>query len=308
LHLDILHKMVTIVQYILTAILIFVVLQILVISRYSTFMLSASTAVSYIVAISMLVLLAIRFFSWFKSNRNSVVLLYGLSSATLAINAIFTLTFVQILSFSWPKEVYPVFREEVFLASGSLIYSLNQVHFISSIVAFTITWLATVLLLRHYTQRVGRLRFWSILSIPLAFFLSQFVTSSLNLFAPLLKSDPVFFGILLTLIFTLSKPVGGILIGIAFWTLAKNIGHGSVVIGEDMKLRQSIRKYALTESKLLDSIGTAQLEQEIQRRVITMTREHQHIIEEEIGIQSSLNEDDIKQYVVEVLKTIKRNK
>jgi hypothetical protein len=162
----------------------------------------------------------------------------------------------------------------------------------------------------------------------------------------------------------LSKPVGGILFGIAFWTVAKNIGHGSVVrdyivisaygfillfiseqaitltlvsyppfglitisfvglssylilvgiyasaisIGEDMKLRQSIRKYTLTESKLLDSIGTAQLEQEIQRRVITMTREHQHIIEEEIGIQSSINEDDIKQYVVEVLKTIKRNK
>jgi hypothetical protein len=332
-------------------------------SRYNTFMLTAATVMSYIVAITMLVLLAQRFFSWFKSNMNSVVILYGLSSTILAINMIFALAFVGIMSFSWPKEIYPIFLGGAFLASGSVIYTLNQMHFISSIVAFTIMWLATTLLLRHYRQRVGRLKYWIILGIPLGFFLSQFVILSLNLFAPLLKSDPVFFGIVLTLIFTLSKPVGGILFGIAFWTVAKNISHGSVVrdyilisaygfillfiseqaitlalvsyppfglitisftglssylilvgiyasaisIGEDMKLRRSIRKYALKESKLLDSIGTAQLEQEIQRRVITMTREHQDTIKEEIGIQSPLNEEDIKQYVDEVLKAIKQH-
>ena len=97
-------------------------------------------------------------------------------------------------------------------------------------------------------------------------------------------------------------------VGLSSYLILVGIYASAISIGEDMKLRQSIRKYALKESKLLDSIGMAQMEQEIQRRVITMTREHQHIIEEEIGIQSSLNEDDIKQYVIEVLKTIKRNK
>src|SRR5919107_2096679 len=229
LHLDTIHKIVTIVQYILTAIIIFIILQILVTSRYNTFIIATSTIMSYIVAITMLGLLAQRFYSWFKSNRNSVVILYGLSSTMLAINAIFVLIFVGIMSFSWPKEIYPFFVGGAFLASGSVIYVLNQIHFISSIVAFTITWLATTLLLRHYIQRVGRLKYWIILGIPLAFFLSQFVSLSLNLFAPLLKYDPVLFGIVLTLIFTLSKPVGGILFGIAFWTIAKNISQGSVV-------------------------------------------------------------------------------
>ena len=363
LHLDTIHKIVTIVQYILTAIIIFIILQILVTSRYNTFIIATSTIMSYIVAITMLGLLAQRFYSWFKSNRNSVVILYGLSSTMLAINAIFVLIFVGIMSFSWPKEIYPFFVGGAFLASGSVIYVLNQIHFISSIVAFTITWLATTLLLRHYIQRVGRLKYWIILGIPLAFFLSQFVSLSLNLFAPLLKYDPVLFGIVLTLIFTLSKPVGGILFGIAFWTIAKNISQGSVVrdyilisaygfillfiseqgiilslvayppfglitisfmglscylilvgiyssaisISEDMRLRRSIRKYAIKESKLLDSIGTAQVEQEIQRRVITMTREHEDIIKEETGLQL-VDQDDIKQYVDEVLKTIKSNR
>ena len=75
-----------------------------------------------------------------------------------------------------------------------------------------------------------------------------------------------------------------------------------------MRLRRSIRKYAIKESKLLDSIGTAQVEQEIQRRVITMTREHEDIIKEETGLQQLVDQDDIKQYVDEVLKTIKSNR
>lgn len=175
-HLDAIHKVVTIVQYILTAIIIFIIFQILVTSRYNTFILTASTVMSYTVAITMLGLLAQRFFSWFRSNRNSVVILYCFSSATLAINAIFALTFVGFMTSSWPKEIQPFFVGGAFLPSGSVIHTLNQVHFISSIVAFIITWLATTLLLRHYIQRVGRLKYWIILGTPLAFFLSQFVT------------------------------------------------------------------------------------------------------------------------------------
>jgi hypothetical protein len=38
-------------------------------------------------------------------------------------------------------------------------------------------------------------------------------------------SDPVIFGIVYNLIFGLSKVVGGILFGIAFWTIARRLGQ-----------------------------------------------------------------------------------
>jgi len=41
-------------------------------------------------------------------------------------------------------------------------------------------------------------------------------------------SDPVTFGIVYNLIFGLSKVVGGILFGIAFWTIAKKLGQTQV--------------------------------------------------------------------------------
>jgi hypothetical protein len=45
----------------------------------------------------------------------------------------------------------------------------------------------------------------------------------------LLRSDPVFYGVLLTFVFTFSKLAGGIFFGIAFWTVARKIRPDSIV-------------------------------------------------------------------------------
>ena len=362
-HFNTMHKIVTIVQYFQIAILAFVVLQIVVMSYYNVAMIIAATAISYTLAVALLGLLAKRFFSWFKSYKNFVVLLYGLTSAILAINAGFTLIFVNYVLLSKPTVVVQSYMSSnpPFFVSGSITDKLNYAYVISSILSFMITWVATAMLLRHYSPRLGIVKYWIILSIPLVYFLSQFLSLFLNLFASLLKSDPVFFGIIFTLIFTLSRPAGGMLFGLAFWAIARNIHHNDAVrdyltisaygfvllfisnqaivlvdapyppfglatisfmglsaylilvgisssaisIAEDSKLRQSIRKFAIDESKLLDSIGSAQMEQQIEKKVIKMTKEHQDSMTEETGIQSSLTEDDMKQYLEMVLKEVK---
>ena len=85
--------------------------------------------------------------------------------------------------------------------------------------------------------------------------------------------------------------------------------HSSAMsVAQDSELRQSIRKILVKESKLLDSIGTAQMQQEIQRRVMRITKEHQGNMEEQTGVQSSLNEEAIKQYLDEVIQEIRAKK
>jgi hypothetical protein len=71
-----------------------------------------------------------------------------------------------------------------------------------------------------------------------------------------------------------------------------------------MKLRQKIRKFAINQSKLLDSIGYAEMNLEIQRRVMIMTKENEDDMIEETGIQLSLTEEDIKAYLEQVLREI----
>ena len=87
IHIKVLRKAVALVQYGLTAINILVIVQMVVISRYNVASLVAAIAISYSLSIILMGILAYRFFSWFRSNRNYVVLLYGLSSAMLGIGA-----------------------------------------------------------------------------------------------------------------------------------------------------------------------------------------------------------------------------
>ncbi len=97
LRINALHKLLMVSQYMLTGLIAFLVFQIIVFSGYSATLLISATWISYTIAIIMMTVLAARFFSWFRSNRNSVVLLYGLASTTLAINAAFTVVFVSVI-------------------------------------------------------------------------------------------------------------------------------------------------------------------------------------------------------------------
>lgn len=367
LHINMIHKIVTMIQYVLTGVLVFVVLQITLTSEYSINLLITAVTISYGLSVAMTVLLTQRFFSWFKSNRDSVVLFYGLASVMVVINALIALFFVDItLFYDLPEEIVSHLGENIpFFAPSSLESFLNSTYDILSIMSFMAMWGATSLLLRHYTKRLGTVRYWIFLSIPLVFFLSQFLTLYLNLFASLLSSQAIFYGVVLTLVFTFSKPAGGILFGIAFWIIARNVQHSSLIVRDymiisayglvllfasnqasilitapyppfglatasfmglssyfvlvgiyssaisvsnDIKLRKSIRRLAIKESKLLDSIGTAHMEHELEKRVISFTKQNQNSIVEQTGIYSSITEEDIKQYVDQAIRETRKPK
>ena len=248
--------------------------------------------------------------------------------------------------------------------SVSTAQMLYSGYVTTTIISFILTWTATILLLHHYSHKFGKIKYWIIVSAPLIFFLSQFLPLFPNLFDILLNEDPVFYSIILTLIFTWSKIAGGIFFGIAFWLISKNLGHDNILkdylnmsaygfiflfisnqaivlvigpyppfglitiaytglssylilvgiyssvlsVSQDTRLRQSIRRLAKSETKLLDNISTAQIEQDIQSRVIRMTRENQDLMLNETGIQPSLTDEDVKQYLHEVLTEIHKTK
>jgi hypothetical protein len=79
----------------------------------------------------------------------------------------------------------------------------------------------------------------------------------------------------------------------------------AISVSEDVNLRTSIRKSALDESKLLGSIGTSQMEMELQKRVLNIAKSQQDNMLKETGVQPSLSEDDIKEYLDEVISEIK---
>jgi MFS family permease len=303
-------KIVSAIQYLLLAILVSVILQMLLNNSYNIFSLLAVIWITYGLAMVMLGFLSQRFLSWFTSNHNSVVLLYALASLMLLINAGATLLYMTGEFENKPVNIRPI--KSLTGALSSAETTLASLYFLTSVLSFILTWVATVILLKHYSRRLGSAKYWIIVSIPLAYFLSQFQTLFLDVFTPFRLSDPILFGIVYTLIFSAAKPAGGILFGVAFWIIARNLSRSAikdymiisaygmillftsnqpiglllvpyppfglatisfmglasylifvgiysaaVSVSEDTKLRQSIRKIAINESKLLDSIGSS---------------------------------------------------
>jgi hypothetical protein len=340
-------------------------LQLIFYSRYSPAATTAITAISYTTAIVMIGLLAYLFFMWFNQNRRSAsglkVFLYGLSSAALVLNTIIGLALIYSLSLTKPVMMGPHAGSVTVLIGTPIDRILNPSYIATSILGFILMWSATAILLRSYSQRLGKAKYWFLVSIPLVYFVSQFLTLFSNQFAATLALYPVLF----TLLFVFSKPVGGILFGAAFYSIGRRgissngnfvrdymtfaaygfvlffvssqntvvqptyppfgviaasfvglsgfmmflgLYSSAISVSQDVKLRQLIRRSAAQEVKFLESIGTAQMEQELQKRVLTIAKKNSDNMVEETGVQPSLTENDMKQYLKEVLVEIKATK
>src|ERR687892_22523 len=309
------YKFTMAVQITLSIILLFVILQLVAMSYYFSIALIATTATSYALAIAMMALLMKSFLSWFRTSKNFVILAYGVSAAILVVHLGFTLLLAATALSEVPTEVRTAFSRPPFFMAGSITFILNNMHDLSSILSFSMLWVATVFLLHHYSRRVGRIKYWVVVTLPLVYFLSQFPALLLNIFDFLIEEDPFFYGYLLTLVFTLSKPAGGIpfgiaavsIVGLSCYLIFVGIYYCAVSLSYDHKVRREIKKVAIQESKLLGSIGSAQLEEDITKKVMAITQ-RQDFTAQNLGVSSSLREDDIKKYVEEVLHEIKAPK
>jgi hypothetical protein len=345
--------------------MIYVVLEILITSKYHTVALTAVTAITGFLTVGILSLCAQRFFSWFRTNKNSlVVLLYASSFALFA----FGLIFISVNEFILMLEKEPIrtpqskvtFPSDYFVP-GSFLADLFDTYQYTYTISFVILMAGTALLLHHYSKKIGRIKFWLIVSLPILYKIS---TSLENFGLITLETETeMFYYWLLT---SLSTSAGGILFGIAFWTVAKTIRQDSIVkqylvvaafgfvlhfisnnltltaasyppfgiatlipmplsaymiflgvyctaisISQDMKLRQSIKKIIAKDTNLLSSIGTAQMDHEIQRTVKglqNVVEEQEKEMEKQTGIETNLEENEMKEYLEQVMQEVSKVK
>ena len=359
-HFSIIHKITMGIQYALIGVLFVVTLQMITYSYYSIRLLITSIWISYALAIFILVFLAIRFFYWFRFNSNVVVLFYGLSTTFIAVSSGISLVLTTSLLIGQPIDVHQIVGSVSPFVPDNIM-QLQYALVVTSILSFIVTWIATVLMLRHHSRRLGAIKYWVIVSIPLVYFLTQFQPLFLYVFSYYGLTGSVSFGIIYTIIFSASKPVGGLLFAAAFWSMARRIrtrqlmdymiisAYGlalifgseqaitlasrsyppfglatisflglssylmlvgiyssAISVSEDSKLRQTIRNFTIKESRLLDSIGTAQMERDIEKRVIAIAKRNQDVMAEESGIISSLSEEDMKQYLEQVIAEVQK--
>jgi hypothetical protein len=363
LHFQITYKIIKLFQYALVVILALIAWQVIFTSGYSSILMKTIVGINYTILVILTALLSHRFLVWSIPNRNKVVLAYAIAMAVLAASGIFTVLYINnALSGQRDIEYIRAVRSPIaIVASVENIFSSS--YFVSSVVAFILTWFATILLLNHYSKKLGTIRYWILVLIPLVYFLSQFEAVFLDVFVSFRKLDPILFGVTYTLAFSATKPIGGILFGIAFWSMSKNIenqvvknyliisAYGMVLlfaanqpvgltlipyppfglvtisflglasylvfigiystsmsVALDTKLRTVIRKSALDESKFVEAIGTSEMVKIVERRVRHMVSKTEADFREETGIESSLTENEAKEYIRQVLDEVRKSR
>ena len=96
--------------------------------------------------------------------------------------------------------------------------------------------------------------------------------------------------------------------GLSCLLIYSGLYSSAAIVSQDSTLRQSIKRSVTEQSKLLDSIGTAHMEQELQSRVLTIARKNSDAIAEETGVETSMDEDDMKDYLEIVMKELHNKK
>ena len=94
------------------------------------------------------------------------------------------------------------------------------------------------------------------------------------------------------------------LTGLSCYLMYTGLYYSAISVSQDTALRKSIRKSVMDQSKLLDKIGTAQMEREIQTRVITVAKKTTEALTNKTGIQASMSEDEMKDYMELVIKEL----
>jgi len=206
------------------------IVQMMVTTKYNVSFLTSVVIVCYSFALTMMAILAQKFLSWYNSRPNLTLMLFGLSSAVIFINLSMSLILVGYALVMKPTMVTPhVGSVFMTVPKESILYWIKNCYEISSILSFVMMWFSTCTLLHHHSTHIGRLKFWLIVSLPLIVFLSQFTDLFTLLPSDVIRSNSVLYSIIFGLLFTYSKPVGGILFGISFWIITHSVKESKII-------------------------------------------------------------------------------
>jgi hypothetical protein len=227
-HFNVLENIVSIIQYFLLAALVLVVLQVLVNSGYSTIILRFATVISYGLAAFLMGILSYFLFSWFKENRALVVLLYGLAAAVIVVYVVTIALIFDMTLIEKPAVIEPG-SETIFSfpeMAESLLISLQTY---CSIISFFLIWGGNILLLHQNIHRIGKVKFWVLMSTPLIASSVVFLSVYQSLAEGIVGEDPTMSLVVPLLLLTFSQLAALVLIGATFGSIAKALTYAPII-------------------------------------------------------------------------------
>ena len=222
-YLHILHKAILFTQLGIIALLVVILFEVNVTFAYHIVILEAVFLSSFLSSAFIMALLSSRFILWHRSNRDRLTLVYILAGACLSLSAIIGVVYVLDQLSDSSDVIHPKPFGENVMHSEIGNSSLANAYITLSAISFILLWLGSAFLLQSYRKRLGTIKFWIIMSLPLLYFMSQFGSFVLIVLFSGSLTNPLLFSILYVVIVLASRPVGGILFGLSFIVVSRKL-------------------------------------------------------------------------------------
>lgn len=347
------------VQYAITAILVIAILEVLTFHEYNKILSLLIVYLSHFCAAIVLGAISFIFIHWFRIVRSFSILIYGAVFSVIIFLILTTLPLLTEQFKAQPELIYP--RDYTSLITAIIVPS-PEIAFIYGLGNYVLpviiisTWALTVSLLRPYTQRIGKKKFWILATIPLLYQLLTFIIRDANM-----VTDPAFVQIIYSqqvqFVFGISYQIAGLFFAIAFLTIARKMRRkvmknyliisslgiislfssvqpgipfyaayppfglatllflglssymllvGMIGIGanvsRDVELRREIYRDMEVNSDILKDMGMAEMQREMERRVISLTNKIN--LADDMRDHIDPSEEDVKIMISEVLNEI----
>ena len=233
-----------IIQYGILAILVLIFAEMLIFQEYDKLFILLVVYLSHFWSAIMLAILSFTFVQWFKFTKSFAMLIYGV---VFMIVLFLILTTIPLLTEQFTLQsslIYP--RSYTNLILDTIVPS-NNIAFIFGLGNYVLpvmiisSWVLTVSLLKVYAYRIGRTKFWLVVSIPLLFQLFLFIIRN-----PDLVTDPNMVQIIYSKQFQF-------ILGISYQVSGLFFAIGFLIIGMKMK-RKKLKTYLI-----ISAIGIASL-------------------------------------------------
>ena len=213
---------------ILSFTLILTIVQISISDSYSNLVFYVTSYFSFTSSMGFLIILSFKFFQLYLHGKNYFTLSYGILFALFCMSILLILIYLIDGLATLPSVIEPISPRE--LIAGQ--YSINvqfqnniaKAYDIFFFISFILAWTLSVMILKQYIHRIGKYKYWLLVSIPLFFHLTRY-GSILNLDQSFIESSiniiPSTVGqALLASLMNSDIQIGGIFFGISFLIIA----------------------------------------------------------------------------------------
>ena len=213
------------VQYAICLVLLIIILEMIIFNQYNKIFSLLIVYLSRIWPAVILGVLSFTFIQWFRFARSISILIYGVVFSVILFLFLFTIPLLTEQFSNQQQSIYP--RDYATVIQGVLVPS-RHIAFVYGLVNYVLplmiisSWILTVSILKPYIYRIGKIKFWGIVIIPLVYQLFTFVVRDVNLI-----SDPSLLNIIYSRQFQflmgVSYQIAGLFFALAYLTIARKM-------------------------------------------------------------------------------------